>query len=668
MKLFNSNIVPYESTEGCKIYPIVVDIKKGIKSGEAISFVTSDNKVGIISVELIDNNSPYVIEGNVVTATIHRPDDSVLEMICENIEGNVVTIELGVNGTFIDGVHTFDIKIHRGDDKIVGIPTMSYVVHKSLSSDGCIEEEDKLPIISNLTNEVLRLNGEWDAFTDKFGDIDWEEMQNIGVNSVTVNGTKYTQVDGNIALPSYPTLSSLGAEPKNSNIQAHISSTHAPSNAQKNSDITKAEIEAKLIGNITTHTHNQYLTQHQDLSHLALKTELHNHSNKSVLDNITNAKVNEWNNKSTFSGNYKDLRNKPTIPTKTSELTNDSKFITSIPSEYVTETELNAKVYLTEHQDISNKVDKVSGKGLSTNDYTTSEKNKLAGIEAGANNVKVYTAKECTTFTSDDGTCTPLAVQKAVGLFPPKAHEHSQYLTEHQDISGKADKTELNSLTLGVHTDGMIYLFKNGKPIGNGITQSTQSGDVVGYVDSENNIVLSGKLADGTYKLKYEMEDGSKIDVGQIDLSDKPDYTNQIPLSINSDGTPFNGGQGWKTGFRMSLSSGGESSADGCECTGFIPVPNYNAVIRLKNVGTYDTDGGDVGHYGIVGYNKNFTKLANSGVQLSTMTENISKDGVVTLKRLGWATHFASTELAYVRISSRRIDESSILTVDEPIV
>ena len=35
---------------------------------------------------------------------------------------------------------------------------------------------------------------------------------------------------------------------------------------------------------------------------------------------------------------------------------------------------------------LNNKVDKVTGKGLSTNDYTTTEKNKLAGIAAGANN------------------------------------------------------------------------------------------------------------------------------------------------------------------------------------------------------------------------------------------------------------------------------------------
>lgn len=38
---------------------------------------------------------------------------------------------------------------------------------------------------------------------------------------------------------------------------------------------------------------------------------------------------------------------------------------------------------------LNNKVDKVSGKGLSTNDYTTTEKNKLAGIETGAQVNKV---------------------------------------------------------------------------------------------------------------------------------------------------------------------------------------------------------------------------------------------------------------------------------------
>lgn len=50
---------------------------------------------------------------------------------------------------------------------------------------------------------------------------------------------------------------------------------------------------------------------------------------------VTSTEKQTWNNKSNFSGNYNDLTNKPTIPSKTSQLTNDSGF-------------------LTQHQDLSN--------------------------------------------------------------------------------------------------------------------------------------------------------------------------------------------------------------------------------------------------------------------------------------------------------------------------
>ena len=65
------------------------------------------------------------------------------------------------------------------------------------------------------------------------------------------------------------------------------------------------------------------------------------------------------------TGSYNDLADKPTIPsldgyaktseipTKVSELENDSNYLSSIPEEYVTDTELEAKGYLTEHQDLS---------------------------------------------------------------------------------------------------------------------------------------------------------------------------------------------------------------------------------------------------------------------------------------------------------------------------
>lgn len=57
--------------------------------------------------------------------------------------------------------------------------------------------------------------------------------------------------------PGYltPVEGDAAYEPKNANIQAHVASAHAPADAQKNSDITKAEIEAKLTGSISSHSH-----------------------------------------------------------------------------------------------------------------------------------------------------------------------------------------------------------------------------------------------------------------------------------------------------------------------------------------------------------------------------------------------------------------------------
>ena len=44
---------------------------------------------------------------------------------------------------------------------------------------------------------------------------------------------------------------------------------------------------------------------------------------------------------------------------------------------------------------LEDKVDKVTGKGLSTEDYTSTEKTKLSGIETGANNYTHPSSKQC---------------------------------------------------------------------------------------------------------------------------------------------------------------------------------------------------------------------------------------------------------------------------------
>ena len=70
--------------------------------------------------------------------------------------------------------------------------------------------------------------------------------------------------------------------------------------------------------------------------------------------------------------------------TKVSGLVNSAPETLDTLGELATALQENESVVETLNSAIGNKVDKVSGKGLSSNDYTTVEKNKLAGIEAGA--------------------------------------------------------------------------------------------------------------------------------------------------------------------------------------------------------------------------------------------------------------------------------------------
>jgi hypothetical protein len=64
---------------------------------------------------------------------------------------------------------------------------------------------------------------------------------------------------------------------------------------------------------------------------------------------------------------------------------------------------------------IGNKVDKVSGKGLSTNDYTTTEKNKLAGIAEGANKTIIDTAFSSTSTNPVQNKVVKEALDKKPG-------------------------------------------------------------------------------------------------------------------------------------------------------------------------------------------------------------------------------------------------------------
>ena len=99
---------------------------------------------------------------------------------------------------------------------------------------------------------------------------------------------------------------------------------------------------------------------------------------------------------SNFSGNYEDLTNKPNIPSyddvptkdyvdeKISNLVNSAPEMLDTLGEIASALQENDSLITTLNTAITNKVDKVAGKGLSTNDFTDEEKAKLLSVEDGA--------------------------------------------------------------------------------------------------------------------------------------------------------------------------------------------------------------------------------------------------------------------------------------------
>lgn len=151
-----------------------------------------------------------------------------------------------------------------------------------------------------------------------------------------------------------------------------------------------------------------------------------------------------------------------TVPTKTSDITNDSGFITvsDIPEGAAASTTVpkmdgtaavGSELAFARgdhiHPSDSTKVDKVSGKGLSTNDYTTAEKNKLSGIASGAQVNVIETVKVNGTAQSVTGKAVDITVPTAFSDLTNDGNFVSDANYVHTDSNfTAAEKTKLAGL------------------------------------------------------------------------------------------------------------------------------------------------------------------------------------------------------------------------------
>lgn len=117
---------------------------------------------------------------------------------------------------------------------------------------------------------------------------------------------------------------------------------------------------------------------------------------------------------------------------------------------------------------VAGKVDKVSGKQLSTNDYTTTEKNKLSGIEAGAQANVIETVQVNGSPVSPSGKTVNITVPAGALANKNEVAESDLASALASKINAKADDSALAAIAKSgnindlVQTSGDIIVFNCG--------------------------------------------------------------------------------------------------------------------------------------------------------------------------------------------------------------
>lgn len=144
---------------------------------------------------------------------------------------------------------------------------------------------------------------------------------------------------------------------------------------------------------------------------------------------------------------------------------------------------------------LSNKVDAVSGKGLSTNDYTTDEKNKLAGIAAGAqvnqnafSNIKVGS----TTVAADAATDTVELIAGTDITLTPDATNDTVTIGFSNSSGYTTNTGTVTSVGVSNATNGGLSV--SGSPV-------TTSGNItVGH----SNVLTSAQTTEDVYPIAID--------------------------------------------------------------------------------------------------------------------------------------------------------------------
>lgn len=192
-----------------------------------------------------------------------------------------------------------------------------------------------------------------------------------------------------------------------------------------------------------------------------------------------------------------------TVPTKVSALENDSKFLVAA--------------------DVEGKVDKVEGKGLSSEDYTAAEKTKLSGVEAGAQVNKL----EAVSVNGTPLVITEKGVNVDLSAYAKTADVEGAYVAkeEGKGLSTEdyttADKTKLAGIAVGAQVNVIEAVKVNGtalavtgKAVNVDLGAYATNADLEGKVDKAEGKGLSANDFSNVAKAKLDgVAEGAQVNV-----------------------------------------------------------------------------------------------------------------------------------------------------------
>ena len=399
-----------------------------------------------------------------------------------NIEDNAVTFYLTSNQTQHIGTSTMQIKLTDDDGCQITLPSFTFEVQK------------------NIYDNAVHVSGI--LLADENGNVLSDE------NGNTINATATTESSKQI---------------KDFSLKTEVSGQEDI--LVQDNGVTKRIKSSELIDTVSV-----------DISICYTKEEVN-----TLLEN--KADVSHTH----VSADITDL----VIPTKVSQLTNDSGFLATIPQEYITETELEAKGYLTEHQDISNLATKTELNTKANTDHTHSqyltsipqeyvtetELNSALSTKANTSDIPSLDGYATETFVTNkiaeaslsggevdlSGLATKDELTSGLATKANTDHTHSQYLTsipqeyvteteleakgyltEHQDLSNYALASDLhlhsNKTQLDLITADNITNWNRAIPFINSYVRDCDSWLTNGYTKTDTSTSNLPSLCTGSDK------------------------------------------------------------------------------------------------------------------------------------------------------------------------